>query len=364
MFQSTLAIYLLSTTKKTAAFEIQIRKLLLVLLIHLSTKFLLLHFISNTFFFAKTATGFTFFYGPFLLIMANQILQKRTRKRILYIHFLPFFVCLFIYFVIFLLGYLGHMTVSKIEMYNNIYQALAVISLISYSAIVKIRLRSFKHRSNHLIALQGKLVSSIASVLLIGILSGLILYRLPLNRFFFEWLNIRTIVYTNLLLIPVLVIRYKLESSHVEITPALITELVNGEPTITVMEAHKKYQKSGIDENLLAMYEEKIIQHMKTNKPYLNAELSLDDLSKQISIPKHHITQTLSAKVGKSFYQFINEFRIEEAIVKLKKSKDESILSLAYDVGFNSKSSFNFYFKKVTGYTPSAYKKRQSLRLI
>jgi AraC-like DNA-binding protein len=362
VFQSALAIYLLGTTKKKEAFDSQIRKLLLVLTIHLTTKFLLLYFIGDTFFFAKTATGFTFFYGPFLLTMANQLLQKKSPKKILYIHFIPFFVCLAIYFAIFLWGCLGYMTMSEMEIYNNTYQVLAVISLISYTAIVKIRLKAFKHQGNYLIALQKKLVNAIASVLLIGIISGLILNSLHLSGSVFEWLNVRTIIYTNLLLIPVLVIKYKFQSTRLEIiSAASLPGLVNSEPIITIAETTtKKYQKSGIDETLLAVYEEKIIKHMKKNKPYLNAELSLDELSKQISIPKHHITQTLSAKIGKSFYQFVNEFRIQEAIVRLKKSPDESMLSLAYDVGFNSKSSFNFYFKKVTGYTPLVYKKENA----
>jgi AraC-like DNA-binding protein len=358
IFQSALAIYLLGTTKEAEAFDIQIRKLLVVLLIHLSTKFLLLHFIGNAFPFAKTATGFTFFYGPFLLIITNQILQKPFAKKIVYLQLVPFFAGLLTYFSFVLLGSTGYIKSHFVNLYNNIYQILAIFSLISYSIIVKQKLKQWKDDSNQLIALQKQLLSSITSVWLIGIVSGLLIKSLHLAGSFFSWLDIKAIVYANLLMIPVLVIRYKVQSSHIRIPTVILPEEIEPEPVISVIEVHKKYEKSGIDDSLFVSYEEKIIKHMKKNKPYLNADLSLEDLSKQLAIPKHHITQTLNDKMEKSFYQFINEYRIEEAISKLKKSKEElSLLSLAFDVGFNSKSSFNMYFKKITGHTPSSYRK-------
>ena len=61
----------------------------------------------------------------------------------------------------------------------------------------------------------------------------------------------------------------------------------------------------------------------------------------------------------KNFYNFINEFRIEAAkeILQDPSSKGKNILQIAYEVGFNSKSAFNTYFKRLTGKTPSAYRK-------
>jgi AraC-like DNA-binding protein len=80
---------------------------------------------------------------------------------------------------------------------------------------------------------------------------------------------------------------------------------------------------------------------------------------------RHHLTQLLNEKVEKNFYTFINEYRIGEAIDRLNDpSLQVNILSLAFDCGFNSKSSFNNYFKKITGHTPTSYRKQQLELLI
>jgi AraC-like DNA-binding protein len=80
---------------------------------------------------------------------------------------------------------------------------------------------------------------------------------------------------------------------------------------------------------------------------------------------RHHLTQLLNEKLEKNFYSFINEYRIGEAIDRLNDpALQVNILSLAFDCGFNSKSSFNNYFKKITGSTPTAYRKQRLERLI
>ncbi len=101
---------------------------------------------------------------------------------------------------------------------------------------------------------------------------------------------------------------------------------------------------------------------MEKKKTYLDPELSLDKLSALAQISRNTISETLNQYMGKSFYQFVNEFRVKEIISMLDKCKRQgiapSVLSLAFEAGFNSKSSFNLYFKKVTGYTPSEYLKK------
>lgn len=103
---------------------------------------------------------------------------------------------------------------------------------------------------------------------------------------------------------------------------------------------------------------EKLLIHMATNKPFLNPELTLSDLAKQISISRNQLSQVINTGTGDNFYNFVNKFRIEEvkALIKKDVNKKFNILSLAKDAGFNSKSSFNNIFKKMTGLTPSEYR--------
>jgi AraC-like DNA-binding protein len=80
-------------------------------------------------------------------------------------------------------------------------------------------------------------------------------------------------------------------------------------------------------------------------------------LAKKIKIHPNYLSQVINEKQGKTFFEYINTLRVEEfkRLVALPESKQFTIMSLAYDCGFNSKSSFNKNFKKVTGQSPSEY---------
>jgi len=96
---------------------------------------------------------------------------------------------------------------------------------------------------------------------------------------------------------------------------------------------------------------------MTNEKPYLDSELSLIKLAGLLYIPSHHLSQIINEQLGKNFFEFINEYRVEEVKLLMAKNKDRkyTLLSIAYDSGFNSKSTFNSIFKKYTGITPKQY---------
>lgn len=99
----------------------------------------------------------------------------------------------------------------------------------------------------------------------------------------------------------------------------------------------------------------KLEHAMKEDKLFLQDNLSLNKLSESISESENHISETLSQFLHTKFFQFVNSFRIEEAKKALQDS-DKLITSIAFDVGFNSKSTFNTAFKKIVGDSPSAYR--------
>lgn len=101
-----------------------------------------------------------------------------------------------------------------------------------------------------------------------------------------------------------------------------------------------------------------ILDHMEKNKPYLNSILTIRDLSSQISIPYWTISQIINDRLKQNFFEFINSYRIKEAQrMILHEGADRSMVQIAYACGFNSKSAFNSAFKKITGETPSQYKR-------
>ena len=98
---------------------------------------------------------------------------------------------------------------------------------------------------------------------------------------------------------------------------------------------------------------------MEKEKPYLNADLSLPLLATKLQIPPHILSRLINEKFKLNFFDFINSYRVEEVKTKLNSSKFDSLslLGIALESGFNSKSAFNRVFKKFTGLTPSEYKK-------
>ncbi|PQJ80149.1 helix-turn-helix domain-containing protein [Polaribacter porphyrae] len=102
-----------------------------------------------------------------------------------------------------------------------------------------------------------------------------------------------------------------------------------------------------------------IILFMKTEKPYLNPSLTIRNLAEKIKMNPRDLSVLINQHLEKHFFDFINEFRIEEAkkILKNPEKKEFTVLEILYDVGFNSKSSFNTAFKKHTGLTPTQYRK-------
>lgn len=103
----------------------------------------------------------------------------------------------------------------------------------------------------------------------------------------------------------------------------------------------------------------KLQQYMIEEKPFLNPSLTIQDVSAAIKIPVRELSLLINHKLEQHFYDFVNTYRIENAMEILKdatKSK-MTILEILYDVGFNSKSSFNTAFKKHTGNTPTSYRK-------
>lgn len=97
---------------------------------------------------------------------------------------------------------------------------------------------------------------------------------------------------------------------------------------------------------------------MQRDKPYLDPSLTIKDLANQAKIPDYRLSQLINDHFEKNFFEFVNTYRIEEAKQRLQDPGYENftILAIANDVGFNSKSSFNTAFKRFTQKTPSAYR--------
>ncbi len=101
----------------------------------------------------------------------------------------------------------------------------------------------------------------------------------------------------------------------------------------------------------------KLKEIMEKEKPYLNPKLTLDKLADIAGITPHLLSKAINEIFDKNFFLFVNDYRVNEFKILTKNNKRENytILALAYDSGFNSKTTFNTAFKKVTNLTPKEY---------
>ncbi|MBC8645361.1 helix-turn-helix transcriptional regulator [Flavobacterium lindanitolerans] len=124
-------------------------------------------------------------------------------------------------------------------------------------------------------------------------------------------------------------------------------------------EAEKKYKNSGLTANDIDAIHSKLIQLLEEDKPFVNPNLTLNELAKMLEIHPNYLSQVINSKEEKNFYELINEKRIDEFVKKLEnpENKQYTLLAIAYECGFNSKASFNRNFKKYFEVTPSEYQK-------
>jgi AraC-like DNA-binding protein len=120
--------------------------------------------------------------------------------------------------------------------------------------------------------------------------------------------------------------------------------------------ATSRYEKSGLDQQSRRKFAEDLSSLMEEQRPFLRADLRLNDLAELVGLPPHQLSQVLNQELGQKFTHYVNGFRVEEAKKMLvARREEETILQIAFASGFNSKNSFNRAFKNITGVSPTAY---------
>jgi AraC-like DNA-binding protein len=117
----------------------------------------------------------------------------------------------------------------------------------------------------------------------------------------------------------------------------------------------EKYRNSGMKSELVSEFYGKLLKIMDDEKPYLDPKLSLSALAQILELSPNQLSQIINQESGVNFHDFINSYRVEEFISRAHTNNNFSLLALALDSGFNSKSSFNHIFKRQKGLSPSKY---------
>lgn len=118
----------------------------------------------------------------------------------------------------------------------------------------------------------------------------------------------------------------------------------------------EKYKSSALSSELHEALLQKLIKVMTEEKPFLQPGFSLPDLAQRLGTTVHILSQVINEGLSKSFFEMTAEYRVEEAKRLLREKQNIKVEEIAEQVGYNSKSSFNTAFKKITGKTPSEYR--------
>ncbi len=143
---------------------------------------------------------------------------------------------------------------------------------------------------------------------------------------------------------------YRNASEHHSIAEVITSEALPESP---------KYQNSSLTEEEAKRIHTRLLQLFTENESFKDPELTLSDLAEVLDVHPNHLSQVINSIEQKSFYDLINERRIQAFLEAVNKPENQqyTFLALAFSCGFNSKASFNRNFKKFTGQTPSDYLK-------
>ncbi|MGG7664139.1 helix-turn-helix domain-containing protein [Dyadobacter sp. BHUBP1] len=128
----------------------------------------------------------------------------------------------------------------------------------------------------------------------------------------------------------------------------------------TVPESPALQKKKAVSDEKMSLYHQRLLTLMETEKPYMDSEITLPKLARMILLNSYQTSYLINSRFHENFYNFINRYRLEDCKRMLANPEFDhlSILDIAFESGFNSKTSFNTAFKKYTGYSPREFRER------
>ncbi len=386
IFQALLATVLLLRSRYRKNADDLLISLVVCIGLHLSIKFFIFTFVEDQQVLNMMNTFIGFCYIPLLYLYTLKTIRPEFVSASKWYLFIPFIIGAIGYFsTVCVLSVTSPKAYLVLYWYNTLsLYTLLPLDIIFSCAIIYLAINKLPRNSQ-----EKKLIVQLASLFLcIGIL-GMLFTIFSSFIFSLNYLS-RSIIYTLLVVITIRIISYKygvfiepvsqisgnemfLTASDYMAVSGINNEM-NSVKTNNFLPNNSEAENSSIKETepikpqkrkeILSQSEMfkillKLEKAMEKEQYYMDSELTLDKLAKLTNVNKYHISETLNHFVSKPFYTFINEYRIEYVKEKLKslseKNSSITILELAYEAGFNSKSSFNRYFKEITTFTPREY---------
>jgi AraC-like DNA-binding protein len=315
-------------------------------------------FFMNNPHFLKTFSHLPLLFFPLLFLYVKYLITRREKFSTAdYLHFVPFLISILIYTDFYFKSGLKKIAIAgsttgfyyTVDVAGDIFLAFQGII---YSIIVILALNRYSRQIKNFISNTDRLIiTTIARgtyLLLISWIIGSVAVSLEL---FDVYVSVDLFVFVYLLI--VIVIYW-------------ISYLAIKSPEVFKLNRNELFNRNRIEKKTEEDYSEnlnqQLLEYLRENKPYLEAELSLQDLADMLTVSRHQLSALINGTQQKNFYEFINHYRVEEVKILMKRPENKhlKIMSLAYDAGFNSKATFNRIFRQFTDMTPSQYQALQS----
>ncbi len=371
--QSLFGAFVLATKKRVEISD----RILVACLLTFAFKFglYLMHLEHSEFFDLAFSMGLMpLTFGPYLYLYTTYLVERKVRFEYTdLLHFLPFVIVTACYFVFFK----DVVDFNEVNYFQNdyylwvriLYGIIFIISIVAYTVFTYVKLwrfrkdmaSNFSYWTRQLRLLWLNFIPALFVLLfLIYFIAGAI------NAFSFKKIfDISALSHIGLTIIAFAISYFGVRQMSL-FRPVYI-KVAKERPEIANEAKESAEDGAQIERKTKVRFTEeeaqaliaKLNRHMEEERPYINPELTLYDLSSQLNLTKNELTDLLNNHIGKNFFAFVNEFRLKAVIRKFENPDfgHYTIIAIAYDCGFNSKSTFNSIFKQHTGQTPSEYKK-------
>lgn len=295
-----------------------------------------------------------FTYGPFLYFYTYSLISNEKVHIISHFkHFIPFLL-----FFILAIVWSGGQEINTIDYFNQGWKTSLsfvdfiafIISIFWYWIMVFNMINNYQKQLTQQLSFQNNKfqinwIKSIAWWILGAFILSSIFYLVFILKNIYPFNPI--VIYHLGLVILIFSISYY--GIHQPPLPSFKGESVNVNKS-----------KAGFSNDELLTFGRKLERYMVDEKPYLNGELTIQELAMGLNESDKKISTFINNNLNKNFFTFINDYRIRESMNRIKDVEyaDLTIMAIAFDSGFNSKSSFNSLFKKYNGITPSEYQKQ------
>lgn len=300
-------------------------------------------------------------HGPFLYLYTASVTNQLKHWKINILHFIPFIISCLSILDFFILS-----SEEKKLVFENQGQGYEVISLIIYITVFcsgifyviwsLLLLRNRKKNILNQFSYSEKINLKWLRILIYGI--GLIWVFVILGN---DKLLFSTVVFYVIFIGYFGINQVGIFTKKVTIieNDIIISKAIEPSFNNKIIEENKpnKYLKSGLNQEAATEIHELLKTTMDREQLYINPELTLLELAQTLKVHPNNLSQVINTFEGKNFYDYVNSKRVELflKLVVIPDNKKYTILSLAYECGFNSKSSFNKYFKKMINLTPTEY---------